>query len=83
MDLRKICCLVFAASRLASAAWGMEATGRITYLSADHKQLMLDNSRMFTLMKSSESRDVAVGERVDLKLEGTGSKQVTEIKRLS
>jgi hypothetical protein len=44
---------------------------------------MLDNSRMFTLMKSSESRDVAVGERVDLKLEGTGSKQVTEIKRLS
>ena len=73
----------FRSKRIGERCLGYGESGRITYLSADHKQLMLDNNRMFTLMKSSELGDVAVGDRVDLKLKGTESKEVTEVKGLS
>lgn len=76
-------CLALAASTLSASAWAAETAGRITYLSADGKELMLDNSRMYNLAASSEAANVAVGERVELKLGGADGKQVTEITRIS
>ena len=76
-------CLAFAASTLAGNAWSAETSGRITYLSADRKELMLDNSRMYTFANSSEALKAAVGDRVELKLGGTDGKQVTEITKIS
>lgn len=83
MNPCKTSCLVLAASALASSAFGAESVGRITYLSANHEQLMLDNSRMYTLKNSAEVDRFAVGERVELKLAGRGGKQVTKMTRLS
>ena len=83
MNPYKTACLALAASALAGSAWSAETAGRITYISADGKQLMLDNSRMYTLTNSAEAGKVAVGERVELKLGGAGDEQVTEINKLS
>ena len=83
MNPYKTAFLAMVASVLAGSAWSAETSGRITYISADGKQLMLENSRMYTLMNSAEAAKVAVGERVELKLGGAGGEQVTEISRLS
>ena len=83
MNPYKTACLALAASALAANACSAETAGRITYLSADRKQLMLDNSRMYTLINRTEAGRVAVGERVELKLGGAEGEQVTEINRLS
>ena len=75
--------IVVAMSAVASSAWAAETTGRITYMSADRSQLMLDNSRMYTLAKSSQAANAAVADRVELKLGGPDGKQVEEVKVLS
>lgn len=83
MNPWKTACLALAATVLAGSAWSAEDVGRITYISADREQLMLDNSRMYTLTSSAEAGTVAVGERVELKLGGADNKQVTKVNRLS
>ena len=83
MNVYKTACLALAASALAGSPWSAETAGRITYLSADRKQLMLDNSRMYTLTDSAGVGKVAVRQRVELKLGGAGGKRVTEINTIS
>ena len=82
MNLYETACLPLAANVLAGSAWSAETAGRIAYLSADRKQLMLDNSRIYALTDSAEVGKLAVGERVELKLGGAGGKLVTEIKTI-
>lgn len=82
MNLYRIACLALAATALAQNAWSAETAGRITYISPDHSQLMLDNSRMYTLANGEGAAKVAVGERVELQLDQAGGK-VTEITKLS
>ena len=68
---------------MTASVWGAEIVGRITYMSADRKQLMLDNSQTYTLTNSPVAESVGVGDRVELKLDGKGNGQVSKIDKLS
>ncbi|HWF67945.1 MAG TPA: hypothetical protein VN670_11600 [Acidobacteriaceae bacterium] len=72
------CVAMFAALAclIAGGASAATATGRITYITPDRQQLMLDNSDMYLVSPAVDLSSVAIADRVRINWDKKGGKDV-------
>jgi hypothetical protein len=59
-----------------SAAWAETATGRVTYISPDRQQLILDSNDVYSAGAQGVLSKVAVADRVKIAFEKHGAQRI-------
>jgi hypothetical protein len=76
MIMKRMIGIAALSSVIAGSASAATATGRITYISPDRYELMLDNSDMYAISPAVNLSSVAVADRVTVNWDHQGREKV-------
>jgi hypothetical protein len=80
MRMKRAAVIAILLSLTAGSAWAETTTGRITYISSDGHQLMLDSNYVYAVGANVSMSQVAVADRVELTFENRGGgKMITGV----